>query len=81
MKRGIVEAFINPKVQFELRLSAVNQINELISRDEAKPAIKKTFTNSDIELLNCPVCEDLLMESNNFCPWCGQRIDKENIAL
>lgn len=59
-------------------------IEELKERDEAKPLVK-----SEVIILKsgkphgkCPICDyPIVFTTFNFCPICGQRLDRDNWAL
>lgn len=61
----------------------VNEINALIARDEAKPIVVE-HQSEEYTLYKCPACGGSLIgmtKRTHFCEKCGQRIDRENIAL
>ena len=63
----------------------MKKIKELIERDRAMPIkqyIFKTMVHDPIDL--CPVCGTSLYHDKDeypFCPKCGQRCDRDNIAF
>ena len=65
------------KTTVELTIEEVNEINELIERNEKK-AIRH---NDEYNLDHCPTCGSLIFDHHDFCPYCGQRLDHENYAL
>lgn len=81
------EAYINPRATFELRVSEINRLNELIERDEPKPIVKedKEYQGTTWTKYLCPVCGQDIGEygakNNDFCYKCGQRFDKDNYGL
>ncbi len=77
------------KIEIEpMSWEEAEKMMELIRRDEAKPVIVKTY---DFKLKDgsdprpdeiCPSCRKALTYvDGEFCPYCGQRVDKENEAL
>lgn len=60
-------------------------IEELIARDKAEPMDvyrwqTERFKN-DPPVNICGKCKKVIELSFAFCPWCGQRIDKDNYKL
>ena len=71
---------LNGTVNVNLSVAKVNYLNELIERDKAKPMVENQITENGRIYLECPVCR-CFNTSYNFCPNCGQRLDKENVEL
>lgn len=73
----------NPFVDMpRMRMSAVSRLNELIARDEAMPIAEQYYEITDHTSYICPVCKGYVdTDRDNFCRICGQRLDRENIAL
>ena len=75
------------KVTLELTVEAVNHINALLERDDPKPPVDEGYftDGSWHEVYRCPVCNAHVgnkeLGIDAFCIKCGQRIDRENIAL
>ena len=73
--------FLNPKATFELRVSEINKLNDLIARDEAMAVID----DNDGVWYKCPACKKLAgkyeNKSEQFCRYCGQRFDTGNTTL
>lgn len=65
------------KTTVELTIEEVNEINEMIERNEFKPIVH----NDEYNLDYCPTCNSLTFDHHDFCPYCGQRLDHENYAL
>ena len=76
-------AWINPFVEFKLRLSEVNRINKLIDRAEPKPIERDGLDAwaSDEKKYCCPTCKNRVWLDDNFCKACGQALDTQNIAF
>ena len=72
-------------IDISLSFDEIVEINTLIDRDIAKPMeeVKYTLEGEERSYYRCPICQDSLIciDSLHFCSKCGQRIDKENIAL
>ncbi|MEE0897843.1 MAG: hypothetical protein U0L88_09495 [Acutalibacteraceae bacterium] len=60
-------------------------IEELIARDKAEPMgeyhWKTEKTKNDPPAKLCGKCDRVIDLAFTFCPWCGQRIDKNNYKL
>ena len=71
------------KVMIELNTDDIAEINELIIRDTALPVLKEEQELAGSYRYKCPVCRRTIVnnDTDNFCRQCGQRLDKENIAL
>ena len=75
-------------IDVRLSLDEVNEINELIDRNTAK-AVKlhryevKMSDGTEISPTElCPTCGEITgYTKGTFCAMCGQRLDRENIAL
>lgn len=65
------------KTTIELTIDAVNELNEMIERNEKKPIVH----NDEYNLGYCPNCGSMVFDHYDFCSKCGQRLDKENYAL
>ena len=70
---------IKGMTEIKVSVEDINHLNALIDRDTPKPIIIKRIGESDYEC--CPICNRLAVANYYFCPNCGQRFDKENIAL
>lgn len=91
MSKGLnPKPYLNPKAEIVMRVSEINRLNELVERDEAMPIVeeeKEDFAGEQFASYFCPACRKRLMgnltyeKDINFCKYCGQRIDVENIAL
>lgn len=71
------------KVALELTLEEVNTVNALIERDIAKAVVEDGYNRPDGSwktIYRCPICREIIIEET-FCPKCGQRVDRDNIAL
>ena len=55
----------------------------LIKRDEPMAMKRFYFTKMEHEPVDiCPLCETVIaLDKYNFCPVCGQRLDRENYAF
>lgn len=72
---------LDPFVEFpRMRVSAVNRINELIEKAMPKPMKKLEYRDGKHADL-CPSCDGTLLEKWNYCPRCGQRVDRTNYEL
>lgn len=75
---------LNPFVDMpRMRVDAINRLNELIKRNEARPMIARFIKELNKTKYYCPVCEAYIVDAENykFCPKCGQRLDTDNIEL
>lgn len=70
---------IRSTVTINLTIEQVNEINELIVRDEALPVIP--YKDEPEKWSCCPQCRRLLNHEDNFCRECGQRVDTDNYVL
>ena len=63
------------KCTVELTTDEVQEINDLIIRQQPIPIIDKgSYTQ-------CPVCKSVLIGDGDYCHRCGQRVDKETAQL
>lgn len=68
-------------------MATEEKIKKLLERDKAKPIKQYHFETIDHAPIDiCPICETSLYfewQKNEypFCPKCGQRCDRNNIAL
>lgn len=78
----LLDPFVEPP---RMRVSAINRLNELIERNKPKAVRKYEYETSGIEpSYLCPNCGEPILadvHSYEFCHHCGQRVDKDNIAL
>lgn len=70
---------IRAMVDVKLSIEQVNEINELIVRDEALPVLENEVLGD--EWHRCPRCKHAIFRKPNFCEQCGQRLDNDNIEL
>lgn len=76
-----VMATLNPFVEPpRMRVSTINRINELIDKAYPKPMKKLEYRDGKYADL-CPSCDRTLLEKWNYCPRCGQRVDRTNYEL
>lgn len=73
--------WINPWVEFKLRLSAVNKINKLIDRAEPKAMVEQKSYDGTKTYYKCAVCGSVVLNESKFCHICGQAIDNGNVAF
>lgn len=66
---------ITGTMDINLTIAEITKINALLERDETKLPIKKEG------YCECPVCGKIAYSTYNFCDRCGQRLDKENVAI
>lgn len=75
---------IKGNVTITLTAEEVHDFNTLVRRDYPKP-MGKYFWKGEYahkEPSNtCGVCDRVLSDEYVFCPYCGQRIDREHYAL
>lgn len=62
----------------KLTVEEFNELNKLIDRNEPKAVVKQY---EDYDLYYCPICGHVVLNGDNFCRECGQRVDSENIAF
>lgn len=75
---------IKGNVTITLTAEEVHDFNTLVRRDYPKPMGRYIWTGeyAHKEPSNtCGVCDRVLSDEYVFCPYCGQRIDRENYAL
>ena len=75
-------------VRLDMSFKEARELEEMIERNKAKAIGVKEY---DFKLSDgrtpsptyfCPNCEAMILLSDgDFCPKCGQRLDRENIAL
>lgn len=67
----------------ELSWEEVAYLEGLKKRDVAKPIVEHEFEwdGRKHKVYKCPVCDETLGSRDAFCGICGQRVDRENIAL
>lgn len=71
-----VMPMLNPFVEPpRMRVSAVNRINELIEKSYPKPMKKLEYRDGTCADL-CPNCERVIFADYEYCPKCGQRVDR-----
>lgn len=74
---------INETMQVRMTLEEANEYNELVERNKAMP-IRVTEDDDGKKFYycsNCNKCIGIADQIDDFCGRCGQRLDKENIAL
>lgn len=76
---------IKGNVTITLTAEEVHDFNTLVRRDYPKPMGRyywqtEQFKN-DPPANTCGACGKALSDEYVFCPYCGQRIDRENYAL
>ena len=67
--------------EIKVSVDDINHLNALIDRDEPKPPVVKRYSADGGEYTVCPVCARLVSDNYHFCSQCGQRIDRENVAI
>lgn len=74
---------IRGALDVELTIEEVTYLNALIERDKEKAVVRKDWEIDDSTYTDykCPVCNTNTRSGDNFCSKCGQRIDRDNIAL
>ena len=70
---------IRGMADIKLSVEQINELNELIVRDEALPVIPDKTEPEKWSF--CPQCRRLLNHEDNFCRECGQRVDTDNYVL
>ena len=73
---------IRAMADIKLSVEDINNINELMVRDESLPVIPDPGDPS--KWARCPKCQTLLNRDSDytkFCRICGQRVDVDNDAL
>ena len=70
---------IKGMTEIKISVDDINHLNELIDRDEPKPIVIKTYSDSTFEC--CPKCGICVGKNYKFCSNCGQRLDTETEAL
>ena len=74
-----------PNVTVIMTVEEYIRIKALERRDTPRPV--KLYHYTTLEHLKgqtqdvCPVCEAVLIKTDNFCCRCGQRIDHDNVEL
>lgn len=66
-------------VNLNMTVEKLNELNKIIERDRAKPIRQEEYAAFLMDY--CPVCGEALIREANFCHKCGQRVDRETIAL
>lgn len=66
-------------VNLNMTVEKLNELNKIIERDRAKPIRQEAHAAFLMDY--CPVCGEGLIREANFCHMCGQRVDRETIAL
>ena len=75
---------IRGALDVELTVEEVTLINTLIERDTPKAVVKSDWESSEGKTYTsykCPECDNSIAKSDKFCDQCGQRLDRDNIAL
>jgi hypothetical protein len=70
------KALRSTKHTVSLTLEEIEKIRAWCERDKAMLATKNSYGG-----YSCPVCAGFVGSGDGFCSKCGQRIDKENVAL
>lgn len=75
---------IKGNVTITLTAEEVHDFNALVRRDYPKPMGRYIWKGEYADKApsnTCGVCDRVLGDEYVFCPYCGQRIDRENYAL
>lgn len=67
--------------EIKVSVDDINHLNTLIDRDEPKSPVVKRYLADGGEYTVCPICARLISDNYHFCSQCGQRIDRENVAI
>ena len=75
---------LNGLMDIRLSLGEVNEINSRLARFELMPVNQTTFGQSVMD--SCPTCDRFLETKlkdteEEYCRYCGQRLDRDNTAL
>ena len=75
-------------VKIDMSFKEAQELDAMIKRNKPKAIVVKeyNFTLSDgskpTPSILCPNCGEIIsLQKGDFCQFCGQRLDRENIAL